>query len=124
MIIAIDFDGTIVENDFPRIGALIPDAKETINRLHDEGHYIIIWTCRHGDKLTEAVNFLSHNHIMFNAVNADNPENTAMYGDTGRKIYAHIYIDDRNAGGLPPWKLIKEEITQREREWLRKNAKA
>ena len=112
MIIAIDFDGTICRGQFPNIDGLQPYAKEIINRLHDDGHYIIIWTCRHDDDLLNAVNWLLNNGIKFDRVNDHNPENLAQYGGNTRKIYAHLYIDDKQVGGLPSWNEIYDYVTE------------
>ncbi|WP_297995263.1 hypothetical protein [uncultured Campylobacter sp.] len=57
MIIAVDFDGTIHDGQWPRIGEAMPGAREAINALRAEGHYIIIWTCREGRQQTEMVLF-------------------------------------------------------------------
>lgn len=111
MIIAIDFDGTIVENNFPRIGRLKPNAKEVISKLKAEGHYIIIWTCRKQQRETEARNFLIQNNIPFDLVNESNAVNVQKYGgvDT-RKVYADVYIDDNGLVELHDWNDIYEMI--------------
>lgn len=111
MNIAIDFDGTIVFNCYPSIGTLRPDAKRYINALHAEGHYIIIWTCRTGVRLIEAINFLLSAGIKFDRINSGNPDNIAAYGGEGSKLFADVYIDDRQVGGLPPWKDMYEIIS-------------
>jgi len=99
MIIAIDFDGTIVENKFPQIGALKPHAKEVINHLHDRlGAKIIIWSCRTlRPELNAATDFLKKNGIRYDAINV----NYFIPFPNHPKVYADIYIDDRQAGGLP-----------------------
>jgi len=117
MIIAIDFDGTIVESRFPEIGSLFVGAKESINALHDAEHYIIIWTCRTGDRLTEAINFLLENGIKFDRINEHCPENLKKYGSSSRKVYAHCYIDDKNIGGFPGWEICVREIAKMEKEY-------
>ena len=116
MIIAIDFDGTIVNDKYPEIGFVNPYARKVINQLHDEGHYIIIWTCRNGEHLTTAINFLLEQDIHFDRVNDQNPDNRKMYGDSTRKVYADIYIDDKNACGFPGW----EEVYR----WIRSSSPA
>ena len=94
MIIAIDFDGTIVDNDFPKIGNLKPGAKETINSWYEKGHKIIIWSCRsEDDTINAAEDFLKENGIKYHTFN-DN-----VYRDDGfephPKVFANLYIDDR-----------------------------
>ena len=99
MIIAVDFDGTISRGKFPAIDGEQPYAGESLRKLHDEGHKIIIWTCRTGDQLLNAINWLLERKIPFDRVNDHDPENIAKYGEGGKKIYAHCYIDDKNIGG-------------------------
>jgi len=112
MIIAVDFDGTLVENRYPEIGALKDGAKEIMRRLYADGHYIILWTCRTGKPLIDAINFLLENGMSFSRVNDHNPDNLAQYGGgaEGKKIFAHVYIDDQHVGKLPDWPDIYEYI--------------
>jgi len=124
LIIAIDFDGTIVEHRYPFIGRLQPFAFETMEALQIKGHRLILWSHRTGKKLDEAVTFCSSHGIEFYAVNKNYPEEVWDKEDS-RKILADIYIDDRNLGGLPPWgeifQLICPEenrsIIQEEKRW-------
>lgn len=97
---AFDFDGCIVEHKFPRIGEPIKATVEFMHKLREEGHLIIIWTCRSGEYLSEAVQFLRNNKIPFDYVN-ENPE--CGFSSNSPKIYADYYIDDRavNALDLP-----------------------
>ncbi|HOU68487.1 MAG TPA: HAD hydrolase family protein [Paludibacteraceae bacterium] len=110
MIIAIDFDGTICRSDFPVITGAMPYAKEAINQLHKDGHYIIIWTCRTGKNLLDAINWLLQEGIAFDRVNDHNPDNAAQYGHDGKKVYADLYIDDKNLGGFIGWKEALQQI--------------
>lgn len=117
MIIAIDFDGTICRSDFPIIKGSVPYAKDCINKLHDDGHYIIIWTCRTGQDLLDAINWMLAQGIKFDAVNEQNPDNVAQYGSNSRKIYAHCYVDDKNVGGFPGWLEVYRLIMIKATEW-------
>jgi hypothetical protein len=114
MIIAIDFDGTICRGEYPAIEGLQPYARESVNQLQEQGHYIIIWTCRTNGHLLTAINWLLAQGIKFNRVNAGNPDNVAKYGDEGPKVYADVYIDDRNLGGFPGWPIALETIKNME----------
>lgn len=101
-IIAIDFDGTIVEDKYPAIGKPMIFAFETMSMLQKDGHRLILWTYREGPLLEEAVEFCKKNQVEFYAVNKNYPEEE--YTDkTPRKIKADIFIDDRNIGGLLGW---------------------
>lgn len=122
MIIALDFDGTICRGKYPEIAGLQPYAKETINKLFDAGHYLIINTCRSGDQLLEAINWMLQQGLKFHRVNDNHPEQTALYNNNSRKIYAHIYVDDKNLGGFPGWLLAAEQIEQIENDYQQNKA--
>ena len=106
MIIAVDFDGTIVEHQYPKIGQEIPFAIETLKRLQqEERHQLILWSVREGKLLEEAVEFCRKRGLEFYAVNKNFPEEENPI--TGcRKVNAELFIDDRNIGGLPDWGII------------------
>lgn len=117
MIVAVDFDGTISRGTYPAIDGEQPYAGEVLRTLHQQGHYIIIWTCRCGDRLLDAINWLVAHQIPFDRVNDHNPDNVAKYGEGGKKIYAHCYIDDKNIGGFPGWLTCLKEIQRMETEY-------
>ncbi|MCR9182800.1 MAG: hydrolase [Flavobacteriaceae bacterium] len=100
--IAIDFDGTLVENAYPKIGKPVLFAFETLKELQEQGHRLILWTYRHGFELEEAIAFCKAKGITFYAINKSFPEEE-FDNTQSRKILADIYIDDRNIGGLMEW---------------------
>ncbi len=110
LIIAIDFDGTIVEDAYPKIGKPRLFAFETLKKLEEEGHRLILWTYRKGKRLESAVEFCREYGIEFYAVNNSFPEEDHD-PNVSRKINADIFIDDRNVGGLPSWGEIYQHIT-------------
>ena len=111
MIIAVDFDGTIVEHRYPSIGKELPFAIETLRKLTEEGHRLILWTVREGQCLTDAVEFCRSRGLEFYAVNRDYPEESQENNKSfSRKLKADLWIDDRNLGGLPDWGTIYEMI--------------
>ena len=135
MIIAVDFDGTIVEHKYPEIGNELPFAIDTLRKLTEQQHRIILWTVRRGELLQAAVDWCKTRGVEFYAVNKNFPEeeleDTSVYG----KINADLFIDDRNLGGLPNWGNIymmikegkswkdiysdsKEENKKKKRGWL------
>lgn len=121
MIIAVDFDGTLFRDAFPAVGEVMPGAVDAMRALHRAGHYLIIWTCRYGDRLLDAVNALVAHGILFDRINDHNPENIRQYGgEAGKKVYAHIYIDDKNLGGFPGWEVALKEISRVEDEYARR----
>ena len=114
MIIAIDFDGTIVEHRYPSIGRELPFAIETLKKLTEEGHRLILWTVRVGRLLEEAVTFCRERGLEFYAVNRDYPEEEkGKNNHFSRKLKADLWIDDRNLGGLPDWGTIYEMVHHR-----------
>lgn len=111
LVIAIDFDGTIVEDAYPKIGKPRIFAFETLKRLQEDGHRLILWTYRCGEKLDEAVEFCRDNGIRFYAVNQSFPEE--RFDDSvSRKIHADLFIDDRNIGGIMGWGEIYQTINR------------
>jgi len=114
LIIAVDFDGTICEDGYPGIGKPHIFAFETLKRMQDDGHRLILWTYRHGKKLQDAVEFCKENGIEFYAVNKSNPEQDDVEPDVSRKINADLFIEDRNFGGFPGWGEIYQNLYPQE----------
>lgn len=113
--IAVDFDGTIVEDQYPNIGKPKLFAFDTLRKLQENGHRLILWTYRNGKTLDDAVQFCKENGVQFYSINKSFPEEK-FEPKYSRKINADIFIDDRNIGGLLEWgqiyqKLIGEEKT-------------
>jgi hydroxymethylpyrimidine pyrophosphatase-like HAD family hydrolase len=101
-IIAVDFDGTIVEDRYPSIGKPMMFAFETMKMLQKDGHRLILWTYRENSELHDAVEFCSKEGVEFYAVNKNFPEE--IYDPSiPRKLKADIFIDDRNIGGFLGW---------------------
>lgn len=119
LIIAIDFDGTIVEDAYPKVGKPMIFALETIKKLQADGHRLILWTYRSGRKLEEAVVFCKENGIEFYAVNKNYPEEV-FDGKISRKINADLFIDDRNIGGFLGWTEVYRLIFNHEPELPKK----
>jgi len=109
MTIAVDFDGTIVEYKYPKIGKEKPFAIQTLRTLQREGNKIILFTSREGELLDDAVAFCHERGLDFFAVNSNQPAN-ALFTRQTSKVIADVYIDDKNLGGLPEWPDIYEMI--------------
>ena len=116
MIIAVDFDGTIVEHKFPAIGEEIPFATSTLCALAEQRHRLILWTVRRGQLLDEAVEWCQNHGVEFYAVNKNFPEEMVDGDNCFAKINADVFIDDRNLGGIPDWGVIYKMITEK-KEW-------
>ena len=95
MIYAFDFDGTLCEDKYPEIGPAKVQAIEAAKRIRAEGNVIILWTCRVGERLAEAVSFCRAHGLEFDYINENAADNIAKYGNDCRKVYAHCYVDDR-----------------------------
>ena len=107
--IAVDFDGTIVEHQYPEIGKEKLFAFRTLKELEKQGARLILWTFRTGKELEDAVDYCRQNGIEFYAVNKNYPEEV-MDESVSRKIDADIYIDDKNIGGFPGWSEVWQMI--------------
>ena len=108
--IAVDFDGTIVEHEYPAIGKEKLFAFQTLKELEKLGAMIILWTFRTGKELDEAVDYCRKNGLEFYAVNKNYTEEI-FDESVSRKINADIYIDDKNIGGFPGWSGIWQMLT-------------
>lgn len=94
-VIAVDFDGTCVEHNYPAIGMDVEGAVEVLRTLNKHGHRIILNTMRSGQRLEAAVRWFRDRKIELWAVNR-NPEQEQW--TTSPKVYADIYIDDSALG--------------------------
>lgn len=116
MIIAVDFDGTIVEHEYPNIGDELPFATSTLRMLADRQHRLILWTVRRGRLLEEAVEWCRKRGVEFYAVNKNFPEEMVEGDNCFGKINADLFIDDRNLGGIPDWGIIYKMICEN-KQW-------
>lgn len=126
MTIAVDFDGTIVKHDFPRIGKEIPFAVDTLKTFVSEGHRVILWTSRKGDALKAAVDWCAERGLNFYAVNSNYPDLSIVPKEKRHesgKVVADVYIDDRNLGGLPEWGEIYSMVTGRHKRYIMTNSR-
>lgn len=114
LILAIDFDGTVTTE--PDIGCelvLQPDAKRVLERFKEDGVRLVLWTCRTGNHLNEALEFLESNELLsvFDTVNEQLPEVlTKYYPDVAPKVGADVYFDDKNAMTDVDWNKFEEFI--------------
>lgn len=114
-IIAVDFDGTIVEEAWPDIGNLKVGAVEALKGFIEKGYHLVLWTCRAGDQLEAAVSFLELHGIEFDHINESHSKNEFfhIFGDSSRKIFAHLYIDDRAHGANIDWAQISADVDKK-----------
>jgi hypothetical protein len=100
-IIAVDFDGCLMENKFPNIGNPIPETIERLKRAIRLGASVMLWTCRKGARLREAAEWCEAHGIKPDAVNENIPEMVDFFEGDTRKVFADEYWDDR-ARRMPP----------------------
>lgn len=100
-IYAIDFDGTIVEDKWPQIGELNRPVYNFIRGIQDLGCQWVLWTCRNGKQLQQAIDFCMEHGLVPTAINENVPDIVIGKGINPRKVYADIYIDDHVPGGKP-----------------------
>ena len=123
-VLAIDFDGTVVYDNYPKIGKLRPHAKEVINYFYDNDVQIIIWTCRYLEQdLSSMIKFLKSNHIKYHEINKNSK--ILQEFDPKPKIYYDLLIDDRAIGcpvddWLQIYKIVLNKINEKQ---LKENRK-
>ena len=97
-IYAVDFDGTLCENEWPGIGRPNLPLIEFLKAEQKKGNLVILWTMREGELLDAALVWLMSNHqLLPNAVNDNLQSQQDYYGVNPRKVFADVYIDDHNA---------------------------
>lgn len=101
-VIAIDFDGTCVYNDWPKVGPDIYGCEEVLKKLVENGHKLILLTQRSkdtdkGDILSLAIKWFNYHNIKLYGVNKNPDWDANPDLGTSRKVYADVYIDDHNA---------------------------
>lgn len=94
-IIAVDFDGCLCKNSWPDIGLANLDVIEELKEEQKRGNWIILWTCRCGKELEEAVAWCAKHQLYFDAVNENMPSIVRDFGNDSRKIFADEYWDDK-----------------------------
>lgn len=95
LIVAVDFDGTVVEHEYPDVGANVVGAVETLRKLVDSGVKIVLFTMRSGKELDDAVEWYKLHGIPLFGVNR-NPDQDSW--TSSPKAYAHAYVDDAAVG--------------------------
>lgn len=94
-VIAVDFDGTLCQDSWPKIGRPNTALIEWLIEQQARGDKLILWTCRVGKMLDEAEKWCLRRGLIFNAINANLPENVEKYGNDCRKVFADVYLDDK-----------------------------
>lgn len=96
MIYAVDFDGTLCVEKYPGIGEPRQNVIDFCKQKRVEGHKLILWTCRCGEYLEQAIKWCEEQGLIFDAINENLPERITEYGGDCRKVSADYYIDDKN----------------------------
>ena len=95
-VIAVDFDGCLCREKWSDIGAPNLAIINTLKHRRRAGDKVILWTCRVGELLEDAVEWCGTFGLTFDAVNDNLEENKAYFGNNSRKIYATEYWDDKS----------------------------
>ena len=133
MIIAVDFDGTIVEHRYPAIGPPAPHALKWLRKFHREGARLVLWTCRHdrpgAPELSEARNWLDARGVVLHGCNT----HRWRHAD-GPKINAHVFIDDHGFGvplrirkdsrSFVDWRIVGPAVFEKLMLWKRMHGSA
>ena len=129
-ILAIDYDGTLFDSDLRHNnGPHIAVVQQTLRFCNHPGCDVILWTCREGVLLAEAVKMCEQFDIIFDAVNTNSQETIEFnqnyfgrQGDTcGRKIFADLYVDDRAPGSIEYFLKLDPEVEFQKKVQQRKN---
>jgi len=120
MIISVDYDGTIVDDGFPKIGVPKEGAIPVLKALYEDGHRLVLWTCREDEPgklyLSQAVNNLEAMGVTLHSVNETHPHDEFRDSELKRKVYADVYIDDKNFGGFPGWEAVARDLLKWEHD--------
>lgn len=93
--VAVDFDGTLAVTRFPDIIKPIPETISACRKKRENGDILILWTCRSGEDLADAVEWCRRQGLVFDYINENVPEHIKFFGNDSRKIWAHEYIEDK-----------------------------
>ena len=99
MVLGVDFDGTLSFGKWPECGPANVGLLDFLKKRKVDGDKLILWTCREGEELEDAVQWCSIQGITFDAVNDNLPEIIEQYGRNSRKISCDLYIDDKAVAG-------------------------
>lgn len=95
-ILAVDFDGTLCDDAYPEIGKPKNSVIDLVHSYRKEGWKIVLWTCRNREALDAAVKWCEEQGLVFDAVNENISEVQELFGGDTRKIFADVYLDDKN----------------------------
>ena len=116
-IIAVDFDGTLVEDEFPAIGMIRTAVWEDLERARNAGAKVILWTSRDGEYLRDAIEFCTHKGLHFDAINENIDEVRILFNNDTRKIHADEYWDDKAIQKYCNQRSILDPVPEEEDMW-------
>lgn len=108
-ILAVDFDGTLVTAEYPSIGRINQGVLKAMWEAKARGWEIIIWTCREGQHLDDAITLLNNANVPYDYVNRHSQQALDFFEYESRKVYATLYHDDRNVIHAT-WEQVYEKI--------------
>lgn len=95
IVIAVDFDNTLAKTEYPKIIEPIPETINFIRKAKAKGAEIILYTCREGKELNEALEWCQQNNVPIDRANENSPTRVKHWGNDCRKIGADLYLDDK-----------------------------
>jgi len=116
--IAVDFDGTLYEDTcgiWREPGHEFTPRMDVINRLIElqkQGTKLVLWTCRGGIRLQEAVTWCKKYGLVFDKLNEDTDEIKAKGYDKSVKIQVSLYLDDKAINVKEFMNLTKEDVKE------------
>jgi len=115
-VMAVDFDGTLFENNWPEIGAPKPKIIQYVKDQQQQGTKLVLWTCREGQMLIDAVHACRNEGLYFDGINVNLQERMDFFHTDPRKIGAEEYLDDRAVSvesienPAPTWTAIEDDL--------------
>ena len=115
LVIGLDFDGTVVKSAYPKIGKpkflSLPILRWLMQR-----HTVVLWTCRSGQHLDDALRWCRDNGLRFEFVNCNTFDRIRAYGGDCRKLSCDILVDDKAGVIVCPWEdvwTLRQEVKSR-----------
>ena len=122
-VVAVDFDQTLAKGKFPEVADVNVGAVNLLREFQLAGGEVILWTCRNGRALADAVAAVAELGLTFDAVNAEAPSTLAWFTAAegwSPKVFANLYVDDKSTGaGEVDWTAVAADLSNLAGQQLR-----
>jgi len=126
-ILAVDFDGTLAKNEYPKIGEANIRLISMLSQLREQGKVqLILYTCRVDPYLQEAIDWCKLRGLEFDAINDNVQFIKDCWDENGPKPFADWYLDDksfpidfdlwRSDATHPSWFICMEALLTEDRD--------